>query len=168
MADGKAVVGVVLGSDSDLETMQRCLDQLKNFGIEYELRVISAHRTPVAAHEYAATACDRGLKIIIAAAGMSAALAGVMAANTTLPVIGVPMSAGPLVGVDAALSTLQMPPGVPVAAMAIGAAGASNAAILAAEILALGDAALAGKLRQFKETQAAIVMQKDAALRPKP
>jgi len=161
----KALVGVVVGSDSDLPTMQRCLERLGGFGIEYELRVISAHRTPDVAHEYAATAADRGLKVIIAAAGMSAALGGVLAAKTTLPVIGVPMPAGPLAGVDAALGTMQMPPGVPVACMAIGAAGATNAAILAAQILALSDAALAARLVAFKDEQARKVVEKDAAAR---
>ena len=156
-----------MGSDSDLQVMQKCMDQLSAFGIDYEARVISAHRTPQTAHEYSVTALDRGLQVIIAAAGMSAALAGVMAAGTTLPVIGVPINAGPLNGIDAALSTLQMPPGVPVACMAIGSAGATNAAILAAEILALGDAQLAGRLRQFKLDQAQKVARKDAQLRGK-
>lgn len=164
MADAKPLVGIVLGSDSDLEVMQRCLDQLKNFEIPYELRVISAHRTPAVAHEYASTAAGRGLKVIIAAAGMSAALAGAMAAETTLPVIGVPVPSGALAGVDAVVSTLQMPPGVPVACMSIGPAGAANAAILAAEMLALGDGKLARRLVQFKQAQAAAVMQKDASI----
>ncbi|MBN1942187.1 MAG: 5-(carboxyamino)imidazole ribonucleotide mutase [Phycisphaerae bacterium] len=158
------LVGVVMGSDSDLETMQRCLKQLDEFGIAYEVRILSAHRTPDAAHEYAATARDRGLKVIIAAAGMSAALAGVTASRTTLPVIGVPMAGGPLAGVDAALSTLQMPPGVPVGAMALGQAGATNAAIFAAQILALSDPALAEKLAAFKADQAKKVAQKDKDL----
>jgi len=161
----KPVVGVVMGSDSDLPTMRRCLERLDAFGIRYEVRVISAHRTPAAAHEYAATAIRRGLKVLIAAAGMSAALGGVLAANTTLPVIGVPMMAGPLVGVEAALSILQMPPGVPVACMAIGSAGATNAAILAAQVLAVGDRAMAAKLRKFKADQARGVARKDRAVR---
>jgi phosphoribosylaminoimidazole carboxylase PurE protein len=164
MAETNPVVGIVMGSDSDLEIMKRCADQLKAFGIGFEMRVISAHRTPQTAHEYSTSARDRGLKVIIAAAGMSAALAGVMAAGTTLPVIGVPVNSGPLNGIDAMLSTLQMPPGIPVAAMAIGSAGATNAAILAAQILALSDAALAGKLQQFKQDQARKVAQKDAEL----
>jgi phosphoribosylaminoimidazole carboxylase PurE protein len=158
------LVGVVMGSDSDLPTMQDCLQRLEAFGIAYEVRIISAHRTPAAAHEYASTAADRGLKVLIAAAGMSAALAGVLAANTTLPVIGVPISSGPLGGVDAALSTMQMPPGVPVACMAIGQAGAANAAIFAAQILAMADRKLAGKLRDLKADQARKVAQKDAAI----
>jgi phosphoribosylaminoimidazole carboxylase PurE protein len=154
-----------MGSDSDLTTMRKCMEQLDQFGIAYEVRIISAHRTPDVAHEYSATAVQRGLKLIVAAAGMSAALAGVMASKTTLPVIGVPMDSGPLSGVDAALSTLQMPPGVPVAAMAVGSAGAVNAGVLAAQILALSDAALAAKLVDFKARQARGVMDKDAALR---
>jgi phosphoribosylaminoimidazole carboxylase PurE protein len=165
MAEPKPAVGVVMGSDSDVETMQKCADQLAVFGIAYEMRVLSAHRTPEAAHQYAATAAQRGLKVIVAGAGMSAALAGAMASRTTLPVIGVPIASGPLKGVDAVVSTLQMPPGVPVACMSIGPAGATNAAILAAEILALGDPALAAKLEQFKQTQAESVMQKDARVR---
>jgi 5-(carboxyamino)imidazole ribonucleotide mutase len=167
MAKDKTSIGVVMGSDSDFETMRRCLRQLDEFEIGYEVRVISAHRTPDAAHEYAATAVDRGLKAIIAAAGMSAALAGVMASKTTLPVIGVPMAGGPLNGVDAALSTLQMPPGVPVGSMALGAAGATNAAIYAAQILALSDADLANKLVAFKADQAEKVAKKDKDLQAK-
>jgi len=154
-----------MGSDSDLETMRRCLDQLKKFGIPYEVRVISAHRTPDAAHEYATTAVERGLKVIIAAAGMSAALPGVMAAGTTLPVIGCPMAAGPMVGADAALAIMQMPPGVPVGCMAIGGAGATNAAIYAAQLLALADEELAGKLKAFRDAQAEKVRQRDARVR---
>jgi phosphoribosylaminoimidazole carboxylase PurE protein len=161
----KPVVGVVLGSDSDLRAVERCLTQLAALGIAYEVRVISAHRTPDAAHEYAATAARRGLKVIIAAAGMSAALGGVLAAKTTLPVIGVPLAAGPLAGLDAALSTMQMPAGVPVACMAIGPAGAVNAAIFAAEILAVCDGAVAGKLKRMKLAQARKVAAKDAAVR---
>jgi len=164
MAD-TPIVGVVMGSDSDLEIMTRCVKQLEAFGIACEVRVISAHRTPDVAHEYAAGARERGLKVIIAAAGMSAALSGVLAAVTTLPVIGVPINSGPLNGVDAVLSTMQMPPGIPVACMAIGAAGATNAAIYAAEILAVGDDALAEKLAAFKRDQAEEVKAKDAKLR---
>jgi len=161
----RPVVGVVMGSDSDLAAMQRCMKQLDRLSIPYEVRVISAHRTPETAHEYAASAAERGLKVIIAAAGMSAALAGVMAAGTTLPVIGVPMAGGPLSGVDAALSTMQMPPGVPVACMAIGAAGATNAAICAAQILALCDEKLAAAMRRFKKAQARKVASKDAGVK---
>ena len=167
MAKKAPIVAVVMGSDSDLETMQRCLKQLDEFGISYEVRVISAHRTPDVAHEFASAAAGRGIRVIIAAAGMSAALGGVLAAKTTLPVIGVPIESGPLKGIDAALSTLQMPPGVPVAAMAVGAAGATNAAVFAAEILALSDAKLAARLEQFKAEQADKVSQRDAAIQKK-
>ena len=130
MAKKKPIVGVVMGSDSDFETMKRCMKQLDAFDIACEVRIISAHRTPDIAHEYSATAIHRGLKVIIAAAGMSAALGGVLAASTTLPVIGVPMASGPLAGVDAALSTMQMPPGVPVACMSIGGAGANSCVVV--------------------------------------
>ena len=158
----KIIVGVVMGSDSDLPVMEKCLSCLEDFGIGYEVRIISAHRTPKIAHEYATTAKARGLKVIIAAAGMSAALGGVLAANTTLPVVGVPMCSGPLSGMDAALSTMQMPPGVPVGAMAIG--GAYNAAVYAAAILATSDKTLAGKLDDFKKQLAEKVAKKDTQL----
>jgi phosphoribosylaminoimidazole carboxylase PurE protein len=161
------MVGIVMGSDSDFETMRRCVKQLDDLGIPYEVRVISAHRTPDVAHAYAGSAVERGLKVIIAAAGMSAALSGVLAAGTTLPVIGVPMASGPLAGIDAALSTMQMPPGVPVGTMSIGGAGATNAAIYAAQILALSDDQIAGRLREFKKDLARKVAEKDAALREK-
>ena len=159
------VVGVVMGSDSDLPTMQRCLDQLAAFDIPFELRIISAHRTPEIAHEYGVTAADRGLKVIIAAAGMSAALGGMLAACTSLPVVGVPMATGPLGGIDAALSKMQMPAGIPVGCMAIGSAGATNAGIFAAQILAVADKKLTEKLRKFKKAQAAKVTAKDRAVR---
>lgn len=159
------IVGVVMGSDSDLETMKACTAMLDFFGISHEVRIISAHRTPETAHEYASTARQRGLKVIIAAAGMSAALSGVMAANTTLPVVGVPMPSGPLVGMDAALSTMQMPPGIPVGCMAIGSAGAQNSAIFAAEILGVFDASIAEKLKAFKKEMAEKCAAKDAKLR---
>ena len=164
MAKAKALVGVVMGSDNDWSIMTRCVAQLKDFGIACEVRVISAHRTPDAAHEYAATAQQRGLKVIIAAAGMSAALSGVLAASTTLPVIGVPINSGPLNGVDAALATMQMPPGVPVGCMAIGSAGATNAAIYAAQVLALSSKKLAAALKRLKKAQARKVARKDADL----
>ncbi len=164
MTKEQPTVGVVIGSDSDLAAMQRCLDQLDQFAIPYEVRVISAHRTPQVAHEYAGSAAGRGLKVIIAAAGMSAALAGTMAACTTLPVIGVPMVAGPLGGIDAAISTMQMPPGVPVGCMSIGPAGATNAAIFAAQILSPSDTKIARKVAEFKQAQAKKVAAKDAAV----
>jgi phosphoribosylaminoimidazole carboxylase PurE protein len=165
---GKPVVGIVMGSDSDMEVMQRCMAQLESLEIPFEVRIISAHRTPDVAHEYGAMAAKRGLKVLIAAAGMSAALGGVLASKSTLPVIGVPVNSGPLNGIDAALSTMQMPPGVPVACMSIGAAGATNAAILAAQILATYSDEVAARLRQLKEEMAKKVLQKDAALRRKP
>ena len=159
------LVGIVMGSDSDWQTMQRCAEQLAELDIEYEVRVISAHRTPDVAHDYALTAQSRGLKVIIAAAGLAAHLAGVMAANSLLPVIGVPMAAGGLGGLDALLSTVQMPPGVPVATVAIGAPGATNAAILAGQMLALSDASLAARLSDYRAAQARKVIAKDEAIR---
>ena len=149
-----------MGSDSDMPVMQACVDQLKKFGIPYEITVASAHRTPAKAMEYADTARDRGLKAIIAAAGMAAHLAGVLAAHTTLPVIGVPIDASSLNGLDALLSTVQMPPGVPVATMGIGKAGAKNAAILAAQMIGISDAGMAAKLADFKKEMVAQVEEK--------
>lgn len=163
----KIRAGIVMGSDNDWSVMKKCSAILKDFGIGHEVRVISAHRTPADAHEYATSAKDRGLEVLIGAAGMSAALSGVLAANTTLPVIGVPVDSGPLTGVDAALSTMQMPPGIPVACMAIGSAGARNAAIFAAQILAGSDAEMAEKLKQFKADQVESVRMKDKALQEK-
>ncbi len=148
------MIGIVMGSDSDLPVMQGCLDFLKKMDIPYEITVASAHRSPARAMEYASSARDRGLKIIIAAAGMAAHLAGVLAAHTILPVIGVPVDSSSLNGLDALLSTVQMPPGVPVATMGIGKAGAKNGAILAAQILALSDEKLTGRLAAFKEEMA--------------
>lgn len=158
-------VAVVMGSDSDLDVMQSCIEQLGNFGIEPTVRIISAHRTPQIAAEFAQTAAQNGIKVIIAAAGMAAHLAGALAAKTTLPVIGVPLvSSSGLEGIDALLSTLQMPPGVPVATVAIGKAGAKNAAILAVQILALADSNLREKLAEFKKAQEQKVIEKDSAL----
>jgi len=159
-------VAVVMGSDSDMEVMQSCIDTLDGFGIKPIVRIISAHRTPEIAAEFAQNAAENGIKVIIAAAGMAAHLAGALAARTTLPVIGVPLiSASGLEGIDALLSTVQMPPGVPVATMAIGKAGAKNAAIFAVQILALTDKELAEKLSQFKKTHKQKVIDKDSALR---
>src|SRR5512142_1835291 len=164
-AEKTAPVAVVMGSDSDLSVMQSCVDQLREFGLEPTVRILSAHRTPQAAAEFARTAESRGVKVIIAAAGMAAHLAGAMAAWTTLPVIGVPLtSEGGLAGLDALLSTVQMPPGVPVATVTIGKAGARNAALLAVQILALADPALRDKLLQFKKKQEQKVREKDAGL----
>jgi len=154
------MIGIVMGSDSDLPVMQGCLDFLKKMDIPYEITVASAHRSPARAMEYASNAKGRGLKIIIAAAGMAAHLAGVLAAHTILPVIGVPVDSSSLNGLDALLSTVQMRPGVPVATMGIGKAGAKNGAILAAQILALADEKLAGRLVSFKEEMAREVEEK--------
>jgi 5-(carboxyamino)imidazole ribonucleotide mutase len=157
-------VGVLMGSDTDLPVMSEAGKVLDKFGIGYEMEVMSAHRTPVRAHEYATTAASRGLKVLIAAAGAAAHLAGVMAASTTLPVIGVPMGTSSLNGLDALLSTVQMPGGIPVATMAIDKAGAVNAAIFAAEILGLSDPAIARKLVEHKEELARSVTEKNARL----
>jgi len=158
-------VAVVMGSDSDMDVMKSCIKQLGDFGIEPVVRIISAHRTPDIAGEFADNAAKNGIKVIIAAAGMAAHLAGALAGRTTLPVIGVPLAAkAGLGGIDALLSTVQMPPGVPVATVAIGKAGAKNAAILAVQILALGDEDLAKRLAEFKETQRKKVIEKDSAV----
>jgi phosphoribosylaminoimidazole carboxylase PurE protein len=161
-----APVAVVMGSDSDMEVMESCIEQLRDFGIDPVVRIISAHRTPQIAAEFAENAAVNGIKVIIAAAGMAAHLAGSLAGRTTLPIIGVPLaSAGALGGVDALLSTVQMPPGVPVASMAIGKAGAKNAAIFAVQILALADSKLKEKLAEFRKAQQKKVIAKDSALR---
>ncbi len=144
-------VGIVLGSASDWPEVEPAALLLKEWGIPVEVVVASAHRTPRKVQAYASEAAGRGLKVIIAAAGMAAHLAGVLAAETTLPVIGVPLAGSHLKGLDSLLSTVQMPPGVPVAAMAIGKAGARNAAIFAAQILALGDPRLQEVLAQHKQ-----------------
>jgi 5-(carboxyamino)imidazole ribonucleotide mutase len=137
-------IGILVGSESDLPILEKCTARLENLVIDYELQVLSAHRNPESVAEYAATARDRGLKVIICAAGMAAHLAGAVAARTNLPVIGVPVAAGTLGGLDALLSTVQMPSGVPVATVAVN--GAANAAVLAAQILALSDPELAERL----------------------
>jgi phosphoribosylamine--glycine ligase len=144
-------VGIVLGSDSDLPVFQGCMDFLKEMGVGFELIIASAHRSPKRACTYAETARERGLKLIIAGAGMAAHLAGVLAAHTTLPVVGVPVDASALNGLDSLLSTVQMPPGIPVATMGIGKSGAKNAAILAVQILAVSDGSFAEKLSAFKK-----------------
>jgi phosphoribosylaminoimidazole carboxylase PurE protein len=154
-----------MGSDSDLPLMQSCIDQLKEFGITPLVRIISAHRTPDVAADFADNAAKNGIKIIIAAAGMAAHLAGALAGRTTLPIIGVPLAAAESpAGLDALLSTVQMPPGVPVAAMAIGKAGAKNAAIFAVQILALSDAKLNKKLADFRKSQSQKVIEKDKTI----
>jgi phosphoribosylaminoimidazole carboxylase PurE protein len=168
MATDKKTVAVVMGSESDMEVMAGCIEQLKEFGIDPVVRVISAHRTPKQACDFAQNAAKSGIKVIIAAAGMAAHLAGAMASNTTLPVIGVPVAAKEgLQGIDALLSTVQMPPGVPVASMAIGKPGAKNAAILAVQILALSDQALAKKMSDFKDSLEKKVFDQDSMIQKK-
>jgi phosphoribosylaminoimidazole carboxylase PurE protein len=145
--------------------MKKCVEQLGDFGIEPVVRIISAHRSPEIAAEFAENAANKGIKVIIAAAGMAAHLAGAMASKTILPIIGVPLDSGSgLGGLDALLSTVQMPPGVPVGTVAIGKAGAKNAAILAVQILALSDGGLREKLADFKKAQEKKVIEKDSAL----
>lgn len=160
-----APVAVVMGSENDLSVMQGCIDQLKEFGIQPIVRVLSAHRTPVQAMQFAQTAAQKGIKIIIAAAGMAAHLGGAMAANSHLPIIAVPLQAseGPC-GLDALLAMVQMPPGMPVGTMAIGKAGAKNAAIYAVQMLALSDPTLEKKLIEFRQKQTEKALQKDAQL----
>jgi 5-(carboxyamino)imidazole ribonucleotide mutase len=143
------MVGIVMGSDSDMDTMRKAGDVLDRFGVEYEIEVMSAHRKPHRVTEYAGSAADRGLGVIIAGAGLAAHLPGVVAAHTVLPVIGVPLFQPGLAGADALYSCVQMPPGVPVATVAIG--GTKNAAVLAVEILATGNEDLRSKLRAFKK-----------------
>jgi phosphoribosylaminoimidazole carboxylase PurE protein len=146
----KPVVGIIMGSDSDLPVMQETTKVLKQFEVPYEIGVYSAHRSPHRTAEYVQGARNRGLKVIIAGAGSSAHLAGVTAAETTIPVIGVPIDSSPLSGFDALFSTVQMPPGVPVATMGVGKSGATNAGVFAVQILALGDERLATKLSEYK------------------
>jgi len=158
------VVGILIGSDTDYPVISEAGKTLDKFAIPFEIEVVSAHRTPARAHEFATTAASRGLKVLICAAGAAAHLAGVIAANTTLPVIGVPMGTSSLNGLDALLSTVQMPGGIPVATMAIDKAGAVNAAIFAAEILGLSDPEIARRLVQHKEELTRGVAEKNARL----
>jgi len=153
-------VGIVMGSDSDLDVMEETAAILRNFGVAFEITVASAHRTPRRAAEFAESARKRGIKVIIAGAGHAAHLAGAMAAHTTLPVIGVPIDSSAFQGLDALLSTVQMPPGIPVATVAVGKPGAVNAGILAVQILAVGDPALVEKLANHKAAMAAKVKEK--------
>lgn len=153
-------VAVIMGSDSDLPVMQEAVDKLKLFGIPYEVRVISAHRTPAAAEQFASQAAENGFGVLIAGAGKAAHLGGVLAAYTTLPVIGVPIKTSMMGGLDSLLSIVQMPSGIPVAT--VGVNGAANAGILAAQMLAVGDEALTAKLASFKEEMARSVADKDA------
>lgn len=144
-----ALVGIIMGSDSDMPVMEKAVAVLDRFGVESEIEVMSAHRKPARVAEYASSAADRGLKVIIAGAGLAAHLPGVVAAHTYLPVIGVPLFQEGLAGADALYSCVQMPPGVPVATVAIG--GAKNAAVLATQIIATGDDALSAKLKDYKK-----------------
>ena len=158
-------VAIIMGSDSDLPTVTPAIKQLKDLEIETEVRVISAHRTPKEAQAFSENAVDNGFGVIIAAAGMAAHLGGVLAASTTLPVIGIPCSSKVLDGMDAMLATVMMPPGIPVATVGVNAA--KNAALLAAEILAVGDDALAEKLKVMRQEMADAVVEKDKALQEK-
>ena len=153
---------VIMGSDSDLDTMRPCIARLKAFGIPVEVHIISAHRTPAAAAEFARSARTNGFGVLICAAGMAAHLAGAFAGNSTLPVIGIPMKGGAMDGLDALLATVQMPSGIPVATVAIN--GAKNAAVLAAQILAVADDELAAKLDEAREKMAQQIAEKEAKL----
>ena len=155
-------VAVIMGSDSDLKVMQGAVDMLKKFEVPFSVRVISAHRTPEAAAEFAKNAISEGYGAIICGAGKAAHLAGAFAANTTLPVIGIPIKSSTLDGLDALLSTVQMPSGMPVATVAID--GAANAALLAVQMLAISDEALAARLSEFRRAQTEKVLQKDAEI----
>ena len=155
-------IGIIMGSDSDLPIIQKAVDVLKSFGAPYEVHIYSAHRTPVEARDFALSARDNGFGVLIAAAGMAAHLAGAIAANTTLPVIGIPCKGPVLDGLDALLSTVQMPTGIPVATVAIN--GAANAALLCAQILAVEDKDLAAKLDAKRKSDAAKVLEKDATI----
>jgi len=159
-----STVAIVMGSSSDWKVVEHCFQTLKNFGITADVKVMSAHRTPHEACEFAENALANGTKVIIGAAGGAAHLAGVLAGHTTLPVIGIPMPAWALDGMDSLLATVQMPRGVPVATVAIGKAGAVNAAILAVQMLALSDAELAAKLVQFKKDMHDDVLASDTEL----
>jgi 5-(carboxyamino)imidazole ribonucleotide mutase len=155
-------VSIIMGSDSDLPVMQACIDTLKKLDINFEVKISSAHRTPDITRKYIADAEQRGCQVFIGAAGLAAHLAGTIAAHTLKPVIGVPMDGGPLKGMDALLSTVQMPGGIPVATVAIGKAGAKNAAYLAAQMVALSDDALAVRLAAERDLNAKAVVAKDA------
>ncbi len=155
-------VGIIMGSDSDLPIVKKATDMLKSLDIPFEVHVYSAHRTPVEARDFALNARENGFGVIIAAAGMAAHLAGAIAANTTLPVIGIPCKGGMMDGLDALLSTVQMPTGIPVATVALN--GAANAALLAAQIIAVEDKELADKLDAKRKADAAVVLEKDKGI----
>lgn len=158
-------VAVLMGSKSDLPTLEKTVEVLKGLGVPHEIKITSAHRTPDATHAYVKDADARGCAVFIAAAGLAAHLAGTVAGLTLKPVIGIPLDAGPLNGIDSLLSTVQMPGGIPVATVAIGSAGAKNAGYLAAQILALSDPGLAARIKAEREANAAEVRAADAALR---
>jgi 5-(carboxyamino)imidazole ribonucleotide mutase len=158
----KPFVAILMGSDSDLPAMQATLSILKSFDVTYEVRILSAHRTPEATHEYVTDAEKRGCQVFICAAGLAAHLAGAVSAITVRPVIGVPMEGGPLKGHDALLSTVMMPGGIPVATVAIGSAGAKNAAYLAVQIMAVSDEDLAQELRDERETNKTKILARNA------
>jgi phosphoribosylaminoimidazole carboxylase PurE protein len=160
MKKNNPLVGVVMGSPSDRDVMESCMTTLTELGIPWEMKVTSAHRTPDKTHEFAEKAAGRGIKVIIAGAGWAAHLAGVIASYTLLPVIGVPIDSSPLKGMDSLLSIVQMPPGIPVATVAIGKGGAKNAAILAAQILALSHPDIAGSLKAYREKMTADAVEK--------
>ena len=160
----KALVGILMGSGSDLPVMDKAAEVLKEMGVPHEVEISSAHRLPEKTANYAKRARKRGIEVLIAGAGMAAHLPGVVASHTIIPVIGVPLDASPLGGMDALLSIVQMPPGIPVATVAVGKAGAKNAGYLAAQILALGDLALASRLAEEREENARGVLAKDADL----
>ncbi|MED5579861.1 MAG: 5-(carboxyamino)imidazole ribonucleotide mutase [Nitrospinota bacterium] len=164
---GKILVGILMGSESDFEIMFKTKETLDELGISSEIRILSAHRTPSELHEYIENAPKNGVKIFIAGAGMSAHLAGVVGASTNLPVIGVPINSSSLGGIDALLSTIQMPPGIPVATMGIGSAGARNAALFAARILSLEDSKILEKYNQFVEKQKQKVLDSDQSIQKK-
>jgi len=155
-------VGIIMGSDSDLPVVQKAIDMLKQFDVPFEVHVYSAHRTPVEARDFTIRAREAGFGVLIAAAGMAAHLAGAIAANTTLPVIGIPVKGGVLDGMDALLATVQMPTGIPVATVAVN--GAGNAALLAVQILAIEDAELAAKLQAKRDADTQKVLEKNAAV----
>ena len=159
---GKPLVGIIMGSKTDLEVLQGAVEVLREFGIEHELRILSAHRTPEKVLEWSQTAEERGLEVLIAGAGSAAALPGVVAAKTVLPVLGVPVASTTLGGVDALLSIVQMPKGVPVGTLAIGKGGAANAALLAVSILAANRPDLREKLRAWRKKRADEVLKSDA------
>lgn len=153
-----------MGSKSDFASLKGAFETFKEFGVEFEARVLSAHRTPDEAAEFAKSAEGRGVKVLLCAAGMAAHLAGVVAAHTTIPVVGIPMACEPFNGFDALLAMVQMPPGVPVATVTAGPAGGKNAALLAVSILALSDASLSSKLKAFRASQAKKVKEADKSL----